>query len=184
MTLCNQNEIIPVRITAPHPDALLHQMYRLGSAGLILVLVTGGCTDKDTTPSIETRMSTQDKGVKPPSPAIFGKQAPLDKSKQSPEPTPRTVPTKPSPQTDQALRDACFEGKMKAVRSALAKGARINATDEDKRTALMLAAYDGHTQIVDLLLRNGAKIDDQDGMGRTALMYAASGPYAKRCDCS
>jgi ankyrin repeat protein len=74
------------------------------------------------------------------------------------------------------LCEACRNNKLPEVREALAKGADVNARDENGSAAIMLAAFDGHTEIVRLLLEHGADVNALDSSGRTALMYAASGP--------
>ncbi len=79
--------------------------------------------------------------------------------------------------SEQALRNAAFDGQSESVRSILDKGAMPDARDSDGRTALMTASFNGHMETVRLLLERGSKVGHQDRFGRTALMYAASGPY-------
>ena len=50
----------------------------------------------------------------------------------------------------------------------LANGARVNVTDKDGRTPLML--YGGYPDIVRELIQRGAEIDAKDASGETALM--------------
>jgi ankyrin repeat protein len=72
---------------------------------------------------------------------------------------------------------AALDGNIHFVRVALDKGVDVNAQDNNKRTALMLASYNGHTEIVRLLIESGADVNLIDEADRTALMFAASGPF-------
>ena len=56
-----------------------------------------------------------------------------------------------------------------ATRVLLEHGARIEATDDCKRTTLMYAAMLNHTDVVQLLLQHGAKVSSGDANGETAL---------------
>jgi hypothetical protein len=52
-------------------------------------------------------------------------------------------------------------------------GARVNATDADRRTALQSAAWQGHSAVVKFLLENGADVDHACNQGATALSISA-----------
>ena len=80
-----------------------------------------------------------------------------------------------APISDQAFRDAAYQGDGPTVSQAIASGIDINSPDTNGRTALMLAAYDGRTEIVKLLLKHNPQVNRRDAMDRTALTYAASG---------
>ncbi|HYW96699.1 MAG TPA: ankyrin repeat domain-containing protein [Bacteroidales bacterium] len=79
--------------------------------------------------------------------------------------------------TDQALRDAAFEGNLQAVKQLLSGKADVTSTDEDGRTALMLASYNGYTDIAKLLVTSGSRVNELDKEGRNALMYASTGNF-------
>ena len=83
----------------------------------------------------------------------------------------------PQAVVEQALSDACFNGKLEEVRALVSAGVSVEAQDADRRTPLMWAAFNGHSAVVGFLLEQGAKIDTKDTNGRTALMYASSGPF-------
>jgi len=74
------------------------------------------------------------------------------------------------------LCNAALDGRLQAVLSALRNGANVNALDQEKRSALMLAAFNGHAEVVRVLIEKGANVHTTDSMGRNALMYASSGP--------
>ena len=69
----------------------------------------------------------------------------------------------------------CFakKGCNREVAGCLDAGANVNAKNEKKRTALMMAAKYGHKSMVRLLLGKGAEVDAIDEAGMTALMLAA-----------
>jgi uncharacterized protein len=75
------------------------------------------------------------------------------------------------------LIKAAGDGDLEMVKSLIAKGANVNAKDEDGETALMGAAEKGHLEIVKLLLGKGAKVNAKNEEGVTALMGAAEKGY-------
>src|SRR6266404_4377663 len=77
------------------------------------------------------------------------------------------------PQTDAALRKAAQDGDLQTVKDLLAKGADVNAKDNDGETALMIAASQSNPGILTELIEAGADINAQNNSGRTALMAAA-----------
>ena len=78
-------------------------------------------------------------------------------------------------QAQASLPGAARLGDAGAVATFLAKGAEVNATDLDGRTALHWAAQRGDAKVVDLLLAAGADAQARDALGRTPLHYAAVG---------
>jgi ankyrin repeat protein len=74
---------------------------------------------------------------------------------------------------DANLRSAIDKGDTTVVRSLLAKGANVDATDERGSTPLLLASSLGRADIVHLLLAKGADINMNSNNGETALMKAA-----------
>ncbi|KAK3930791.1 Tonsoku-like protein [Frankliniella fusca] len=74
------------------------------------------------------------------------------------------------------LHTACIAGNEKAVRTLLAQGCEVNATDNAGWTPLHEAANHGFLDIVELLLENGANINHRGGAaagGITPLYDAA-----------
>jgi hypothetical protein len=68
---------------------------------------------------------------------------------------------------------ACF-GLIETVELLLEKGATIEATTSDGRTAMYIAAANGHDAVVKPLLEKGANIEATASDGMTALSIAAS----------
>lgn len=86
------------------------------------------------------------------------------------------APTKAEPAIPlQNFLDAALNGDTDMIQSALNSKFDVNSTNEQNRSAVMLAAFNGHTNIVKLLVRNGASPNLRDSSGRTALMFAATG---------
>jgi ankyrin repeat protein len=75
---------------------------------------------------------------------------------------------------DDKLVQAAMDGNTEALKTILAKGADVNATDRKfQSTALMWAAHNGHAEAVLLLIEKGAAIDQKGNKGETALWFAA-----------
>ncbi len=60
---------------------------------------------------------------------------------------------------DNHLISASDQGKERDVNDALVAGARINASNEYGRTALLYASESGHVDIVKILLAAGAAVN-------------------------
>ena len=61
---------------------------------------------------------------------------------------------------NQVLIEAAKDGNMLVLKTALEKGANINAKDGSGMTALMYAEQRGYTQLADYLREKGAKEDE------------------------
>jgi ankyrin repeat protein len=72
---------------------------------------------------------------------------------------------------------AASNGNLYGVKSALATGADVNATNKYGGTALLIASMYGYIGIVKLLLDQGAVIDARSANGTTALMMASRFGY-------
>ena len=74
-----------------------------------------------------------------------------------------------------ALHLAAMNGRYKAVRLLLSRGADVNAGALDNATALHYAASKGHEHILLMLLESGAEVESKTAMTRsTALLYATT----------
>ena len=94
--------------------------------------------------------------------------------------SPRPIRTQPDP-LDLELTRAATHGDVEAVRSALDRGAAIDATDSHglRGPALEKAAAKGHGDVVELLLARGAAIRIVRGVGQFATHLAAVGGYSE-----
>lgn len=57
---------------------------------------------------------------------------------------------------------AAEQGDTEGLKACLAKGVDINATNRQKRTAIIIASLNKHYPCVELLIAAGANIDQQD----------------------
>ena len=60
------------------------------------------------------------------------------------------------------------------VRVLVKKGAKLNAQNVFKKTALIIAAEKNHPVICEILIKAGAKVDIKDVKSNTAFDYASS----------
>ena len=77
---------------------------------------------------------------------------------------------------DAVLARAAYDGRVSAVRRALARGANPDASLRDE-TALWWAAQEGHAEIVSVLLDAGADANSVSRDGLTPLFQAAGGGH-------
>ena len=79
---------------------------------------------------------------------------------------------------------ASQQGHLDVVQALLAKGADVNAKDNDGATALMLASQNGHLDVVQALLAKGADVNAKANDGVTALIRpprTATSMWCRRC---
>lgn len=83
----------------------------------------------------------------------------------------------PNSARNQVLRAAMNSGAD--LRAVLDKGISVDATDDDRETALMEAADRGNLTAVVNLISAGANVNARDDDGETALMIAADEGHTK-----
>lgn len=66
---------------------------------------------------------------------------------------------------------ASQEGYLGVVQALLAKGADVNAKNNDGRTALIFASLKGQLEIVQAFLAKGADVNAKVNYGPTDLMF-------------
>lgn len=77
------------------------------------------------------------------------------------------------------LMHASEAGVLDTVRTLIARGADVNARENEGRTPLMLASQEGHAGVVGLLINNEADVNAIEVVHNyTALMLAAMNDHA------
>ena len=71
------------------------------------------------------------------------------------------------------LNCAAVRGRVQVVGELIRAGAKVNAKDNRKQTALHWASWSGHSSVVTTLIEAGANLNEQDKDGMTPLMRAA-----------
>jgi ankyrin repeat protein len=69
-----------------------------------------------------------------------------------------------------ALIEAASKGDLDAVKSHIAQGASVQATDGAGRTALIAAAYGNHVEVARALIDAGADVNTQDNTKQSAYL--------------
>ena len=81
-------------------------------------------------------------------------------------------PDRENEDQDASLMTAACEGDVDCVKELIAKGADVNAQDQQGETVLMAAAKTGHTVCIAQLLQSNAQLNITDNEGNTALVHA------------
>ena len=192
----------PVAALAPVPKPSKSWMFApIAGAVMTVALVSGGvywyirhtcCTPPPAQPTVKppaevasTKPAPEPVVTPPPEappadPKLVSEAPPL----KNPPVRPGSVAKKPQPVATapyeaMTLLAAVTQGKLDAVKSALAKGANINEPQADGTTALMAAAEAASPQannlpIVKALIDGRAALEARDSLGRTALHRAAA----------
>eukprot|EP00919_Chromeraceae_sp_WS-2016_P063513 GHVR01150187.1.p1 GENE.GHVR01150187.1~~GHVR01150187.1.p1 ORF type:complete len:155 (+),score=10.76 GHVR01150187.1:1-465(+) len=66
---------------------------------------------------------------------------------------------------------------MELVMFLVDKGADVNATDKDRRNALMYASMNGHLEVVKFLIEKKADVRATGRFGKTSLIHASNGGH-------
>lgn len=74
-----------------------------------------------------------------------------------------------------ALHFAAMNNKVDVISALIARGAGVNALDDDNYTPLMVASMGGQIEAITALLNQGASIEAKDKTGVTSLHLAANG---------
>ncbi|MEX2454378.1 MAG: ankyrin repeat domain-containing protein [Rhodospirillaceae bacterium] len=72
------------------------------------------------------------------------------------------------------LIEAAKVNDLRTAETILARNHNVDAMDENRRTALILAAARGYEDLADMLVRYRASVNAIDGFGNAALYYAAA----------
>ncbi|CRK57922.1 Ankyrin [Alloactinosynnema sp. L-07] len=88
----------------------------------------------------------------------------------------------PSPagqqELDERLRQAAWRDDVPEAERLIAQGADVNAQDETRQSAYLIATSEGYLELLRLTLRHGAKVDDKDSWNGTGLIRAAERGHA------
>jgi ankyrin repeat protein len=69
--------------------------------------------------------------------------------------------------------DAAWADDVDRARRLVDKGADVNAQDDTRQSAFLIATSEGYDELLDLTLRRGADVDARDGFDGTGLIRAA-----------
>jgi ankyrin repeat protein len=128
-------------------------------------------------PACSTQSS--DPAASPPSTAT-----PTATETESSMPTPSESSGRPSPgpaeqaRLDAELIAASWEDDVERARRLIARGADVNAQDETRQSAFLIAASEGYVDLLDLTMEHGADLDRHDSFDGTALIRATERGHA------
>lgn len=74
---------------------------------------------------------------------------------------------------DERLIDAAWANDVEAARELIERGADVNAQDDTRQSAYLIATSEGYVELLDLTLDNGADVTTLDGFNGTGLIRAA-----------
>ena len=136
---------------------------RLGATVLLVLLLAAGCSLGDT---------GQASGPDPnPTRTTIPKEEAV---------TPRAEPPTEREQgeLDRRLIQAAWANDVDRARRLIGRGADVNAQDETRQSAYLVATSEGHAELLELTLRHGAHVEALDGYDGTGLIRAAERGHA------
>ena len=149
----------------------------VGIAAALLVL--SACSTDPGPPTADRR----------PSPTTQPEASTVPEPTATPEPS-RTPGPAPDPALDARLIDAAWDADVARARRLIRAGADVNAQDETRQSAFLIATSEGPLELLELTLRHGADVDahpaafvDRDfdvGMGLAGVAHV---PLAERRRC-
>ncbi len=71
------------------------------------------------------------------------------------------------------LIEAAWANDIETARTLIEQGADVNAQDDTRQSAYLIATSEGHLELLDLTLDNGADVTSLDGFNGTGLIRAA-----------
>ncbi len=71
------------------------------------------------------------------------------------------------------LIEAAWANDIETARALIEQGADVNAQDDTRQSAYLIATSEGHVELLDLTLDNGADVASLDGFNGTGLIRAA-----------
>lgn len=136
---------------------------RLVVATLPLALLLSACGGGDPTaePPADRERTT--------SPAVTT-EAPTPSGAQTSAPQGAPLP---QAELDRRLRAAAWANDVPRARRLVRQGADVNAKDDTRQSAYLIATSEGHLDLLRLALRHGARVDDKDSWNGTGLIRAA-----------
>jgi ankyrin repeat protein len=79
---------------------------------------------------------------------------------------------------DQELIAAAKDNDLRRARTLIRRGADVNAQDDSRQSAYLIATSEGHLDLLDLTLKHGADVDAKDSFHGTGLIRAADRGHA------
>jgi ankyrin repeat protein len=133
----------------------------VGIAAMVTLVALAACTADPEPPAAE------------PSPSPTKGPSTVPEPSTSPsEPSP--TPDPPSdPALDTRLIDAAWDADVPRARRLIRRGADVNAQDETRQSAFLIATSEGPLELLELTLRHGADVHAHDGFDGTGLIRAA-----------
>ena len=84
------------------------------------------------------------------------------------------TPAPPSPATTLPLHEAVANGRLDALRAALASGSPVDARDDRGRTALLVATHHDQVEAARELIAAGADVNAKDHIQDSPYLYAGA----------
>jgi ankyrin repeat protein len=79
---------------------------------------------------------------------------------------------------DRQLIEAAWDNDLRRTRALLRRGADVNAQDDSRQSAYLIATSEGHLELLNLTLTYGADINAKDSFNGTGLIRAADRGHA------
>ncbi|HEY0890444.1 MAG TPA: ankyrin repeat domain-containing protein [Nocardioides sp.] len=153
-----------------------HRTARFPATLTVVALVAGlagACQTGPTSQDVPAPPTSEPASGVTPAPSSAGTRGPAAPGSPS---AAGATPTQA--ELDERLRRAAWDDDRAAFARLVRRGANVDAKDETRQSAYLVAASEGHLDLLRLALRHGASIDDKDSWNGTALIRAAERGHA------
>ena len=157
---------------------------RLLPATLAVLVLASACSGGEATPAADRDPVATAPAASPAAPARTGGNSTEPGAAKPAKAQPRASSKAPRPgaaeqtKLDRQLIAAAWANDLPRARTLIRRGADVNAQDDTRQSAYLIATSEGFLELLELTLRHGADVNAKDSFHGTGLIRAADRGHA------